>query len=378
MAVVTTDILDCSRPVPSPQKPTCQNSSLSLSVKPGQAYPQDAINEFIIRKLNPLVLVMSREFTLEAVSKGNKGNKGNRRTGRKRGTEEQDEQGEQGNKGNKGNKGNRGTIGTGKQGQPGKQGEQGEQEEQGKQGKGQQRSKGSRGNKRNKGNGGKGQERNKGNRGTKGTGKQGEQGNNGTREQENSGNKGTGELKREDQRGSTCTFTCIVTFHTLPRFFLRTSILRTNARKKYATLEIYPRSVTLRFQKQLRWRLVRCYEPFTMLTLYHLPIVVKVSKANWRPSTKSQVGPLLSALQDNFVKLSKSDGVILYLFSISLFRSCRSSCFLFDSLSALGRSTAENIRAPVTAANINAITHDKVFFCKEFMSDNQCQCKEDV
>ena len=372
MAVVTTDILDCSRPIPSPQKPTCQNSSLSLSVKPGQAYPQDAINEFIIRKLNPLVLVMSREFTLEAVSKGNKGNKGNRRTGGKRGTEEQDEQGEQGNKGNKGNKGNRGTIGTGKQGQPGKQGEQGEQ---GKQGKGQQRSKGSRGTGETRGTRETGE---KGKRGTRGTGEQREQGNNGTREQENLGNKGTGELKREDQRGSTCTFTCIVTFHTLPRFFLRTSILRTNARKKYATLEIYPRSVTLRFQKQLRWRLVRCYEPFTMLTLYHLPIVVNVSKANWRPSTKSQVGPLLSALQDNFVKLSKSDGVILYLFSISLFRSCRSSCFLFDSLSALGRSTAENIRAPVTAANINAITHDKVFFCKEFMSDNQCQCKEDV
>ena len=375
MAVVTTDILDCSRPIPSPQKPTCQNSSLSLSVKPGQAYPQDAINEVIIRKLNPLVLVMSREFTLEAVSKGNKGNKGNRRTGGKRGTEEQDEQGEQGNKGNKGNKGNRGTIGTGKQGQPGKPGEQGEQEEQGKQGKGQQRSKGSRGTGETRGTRETGE---KGKRGTRGTGEQREQGNNGTREQENLGNKGTGELKREDQRGSTCTFTCIVTFHTLPRFFLRTSILRTNARKKYATLEIYPRSVTLRFQKQLRWRLVRCYEPFTMLTLYHLPIVVNVSKANWRPSTKSQVGPLLSALQDNFVKLSKSDGVISYLFSISLFRSCRSSCFLFDSLSALGRSTAENIRAPVTAANINAITHDKVFFCKEFMSDNQCQCKEDV
>ena len=369
MAVVTTDILDCSRPIPSPQKPTCQNSSLSLSVKPGQAYPQDAINEFIIRKLNPLVLVMSREFTLEAVSKGNKGNKGNRRTGGKRGTEEQDEQGEQGNNRNRKTRATRETRGTG--GTRGTR-ETGERatEEQGEQG--------NRGNKRNKGNRGKGQERNKGNRGTKGTGKQGEQGNNGTREQENLGNKGTGELKREDQRGSTCTFTCIVTFHTLPRFFLRTSILRTNARKKYATLEIYPRSVTLRFQKQLRWRLVRCYEPFTMLTLYHLPIVVNVSKANWRPSTKSQVGPLLSALQDNFVKLSKSDGVILYLFSISLFRSCRSSCFLFDSLSALGRSTAENIRAPVTAANINAITHDKVFFCKEFMSDNQCQCKEDV
>ena len=56
-AAVTTDILDCSRPIPSPQKPTCQNSSLSLSVKPGQAYPQDSINEFVIPKLNPLVLV---------------------------------------------------------------------------------------------------------------------------------------------------------------------------------------------------------------------------------------------------------------------------------------------------------------------------------
>ena len=321
---------------------------------------------------------MSREFTLEAVSKGNKGNKGNRRTGGKRGTEEQGEQGNKGNKGNKGKQGNnrnrktratrgtrgtggtRGTRETGEKGNRGARGagEQGKQEEQGKQGERAREEQGEQGN--------------KGNRETRGTGKQW---NKGTGEL---GNKGTGELKREDQRGSTCTFTYIVTFHTLPQFFLRTSILRTNARKKYATLEIYPRSVTLRFQKQLRWRLVRCYEPFTMLTLYHLPIVVNVSKANWRPSTKSQVGPLLSALQDNFVKLSKSDGVILYLFSISLFRSCRSSCFLFDSLSALGRSTAENIRAPVTAANINAITHDKVFFCKEFMSDNQCQCKEYV
>ena len=47
-AVVTTDILDCSSPNPSQQKPTYQNSSLSLIVNPGQAYPQDAINEFII------------------------------------------------------------------------------------------------------------------------------------------------------------------------------------------------------------------------------------------------------------------------------------------------------------------------------------------
>ena len=28
-----------------------------LTVKPGQAYPQDSINAFIIRKLNPLVVV---------------------------------------------------------------------------------------------------------------------------------------------------------------------------------------------------------------------------------------------------------------------------------------------------------------------------------
>ena len=188
MAVVTTDILDCSRPIPSPQKPTCQNSSLSLSVKPGQAYPQDAINEFIIRKLNPLVLVMSREFTLEAVSKGNKGNKGNRRTGGKRGTEEQDEQGEQGNKGNKGNKGNRGTIRTGKQGQPGKPGEQGEQEEQGKQGKGQQRSKGSRGTGETRGTRETGE---KGKRGKRGTGEQREQGNKGNRETMEQGNRRT-------------------------------------------------------------------------------------------------------------------------------------------------------------------------------------------
>ena len=184
------------------------------------------------------------------------------------------------------------------------------------------------------------------------------------------GNKGTGELKREVERGSTCTFTCDLSY--IASLFLRTSILRTNARKNYATLEIYPRSCQATFSKTVALEIsLRCYEPFTMLTLYHLPIVVSVSKANWRPSTKSQVGPLLSASQDNFVKFSKSDGVILYLFSISLFRSLKSSCFLFDSLSALGRSTAENIRAPVTAANINAITHDKVFFCKEFMSYKQ-------
>ena len=172
----------------------------------------------------------------------------------------------------------------------------------------------------------------------------------------------------------------LVTFHTdcLNSFCERQFYALTHVKITRHWKFTQGRLVTLRFQKRLRWRSVRCYEPFTMLTLYHLPIVVSVSKANWRPSMKSQVGPLLSASQDNFVKLSKSDGVILYLFFISLFRSSRSSCFLFDSLSALGRSTAENIRAPVTAANINAITHDKVFFCKEFMSDNECQCKEDV
>ena len=31
--------------------------SINVTVKPGQAYPQDAINEFIIQKLNPLVVV---------------------------------------------------------------------------------------------------------------------------------------------------------------------------------------------------------------------------------------------------------------------------------------------------------------------------------
>ena len=56
----------------------------NVTVKPSQAYPQDYINEFIIRKLNPLVVVdfrfmsihfcilacvMSREFTRESVAK---------------------------------------------------------------------------------------------------------------------------------------------------------------------------------------------------------------------------------------------------------------------------------------------------------------------
>ena len=49
-----------------------------ITVKPGQAYPPRFHNEFIIRKLNPLVVVdfrfisaflMSREFTREAVTK---------------------------------------------------------------------------------------------------------------------------------------------------------------------------------------------------------------------------------------------------------------------------------------------------------------------
>ena len=31
--------------------------SINVTVKPGQAYPQDASNEFIIQKLNPLVVV---------------------------------------------------------------------------------------------------------------------------------------------------------------------------------------------------------------------------------------------------------------------------------------------------------------------------------
>ena len=53
-----------------------------FTVKPSQAYPPRTINEFIIQKLNPLLVVdfrlisalilacvMSREFTLEAVMK---------------------------------------------------------------------------------------------------------------------------------------------------------------------------------------------------------------------------------------------------------------------------------------------------------------------
>ena len=52
-----------------------------FTVKPGQAYPQDSINEFINQKLNPfsscgfqiylfiLACVMGREFTREAVKK---------------------------------------------------------------------------------------------------------------------------------------------------------------------------------------------------------------------------------------------------------------------------------------------------------------------
>ena len=58
--------------------------NILLTVKPGQAYPpppQAPINEFIIKKLNPLVVVdfrfiirilacvMSHEFTREAVTK---------------------------------------------------------------------------------------------------------------------------------------------------------------------------------------------------------------------------------------------------------------------------------------------------------------------
>ena len=49
---------------------------MGLTVKPGQGYPQEAINEFIIQKLNPLLVVdfrllsaLSREFTREAVVK---------------------------------------------------------------------------------------------------------------------------------------------------------------------------------------------------------------------------------------------------------------------------------------------------------------------
>ena len=35
---------------------TAQHSCIT-TVKPGQVYPQDAINEFILRKLNPLAVV---------------------------------------------------------------------------------------------------------------------------------------------------------------------------------------------------------------------------------------------------------------------------------------------------------------------------------
>ena len=31
--------------------------SINVTVRPGQTYPQDAINEFIVQKLNPLVVV---------------------------------------------------------------------------------------------------------------------------------------------------------------------------------------------------------------------------------------------------------------------------------------------------------------------------------
>ena len=35
----------------------CCSRKMGFTVKPGQAYPQEAINEFIIQKLNPLLVV---------------------------------------------------------------------------------------------------------------------------------------------------------------------------------------------------------------------------------------------------------------------------------------------------------------------------------
>ena len=41
------------------------------------------------------------------------------------------------------------------------------------------------------------------------------------------------------------------TFHTLPLFYLRTSILHTYARKNYATVEINPHAINAYFQSNL-------------------------------------------------------------------------------------------------------------------------------
>ena len=95
---------------------------------------------------------------------------------------------------------------------------------------------------------GTGEQGNKGNRGTRGTrgtrGKgnreQGEQGNKGSKGNRGTGGTGQGSLNVKLSEVQLVVFTCDLSY--IASLFLRTSILRTNVRKNYATSEIYPRS----------------------------------------------------------------------------------------------------------------------------------------